>query len=146
MWVWQSQAPAGTSKFTGVDGWAAVANTVRLGMVTPAAMEARRILRLVSIGSLLYSAAVASFARIMAAASPAARAAKNVIMAHVSEQAARKYSPASKPPVESLIQPTMKGPKWPPRFPVALIIAIAPAAAVPVRKIDGIGQNAAREP
>jgi len=31
-------------------------------------------------------------------------------------------------------------------LPTALIIAIAPAAAVPVRKIDGIGQNAAREP
>jgi hypothetical protein len=51
MWVWQSQAPAGTSKFTGVDGWAAFAKAVRLGMATPAAMEARRIPRLVSIGS-----------------------------------------------------------------------------------------------
>src|ERR1700681_3285369 len=51
MWVWQSQAPAGTSKFTGVEGWAAFARTVRLGMVTPAAMEASRIPRLVSIVS-----------------------------------------------------------------------------------------------
>src|ERR1700677_4501166 len=49
MWVWQSQAPAGTSKFTGVDGCAAFAKAVRWGMVTPAAMEARRIWRLVSI-------------------------------------------------------------------------------------------------
>src|ERR1700720_4234367 len=111
MWVWQSHAPAGTSKFTGVDGWAAVARAVRLGMVTPAAMEASRILRLVSIGWLLYSAGIVVFARLIAAGSPAARAAKKVIMAHVSEQAARKYSPASKLPVESLIQPTMKGPK-----------------------------------
>src|ERR1035437_1973438 len=52
MWVWQSQAPAGTSKFTGLDGWDAFAYAVRLGMVTPAASEASRIPRLVSIGSL----------------------------------------------------------------------------------------------
>ena len=43
MWVWQSQAPAGMSKFTGVEGCAAFARTVRLGMVTPAAMEASKI-------------------------------------------------------------------------------------------------------
>src|ERR1700738_4257231 len=99
MWVWQSQAPAGTSEFTAVDGCAAVARAVLLGMVTPAAIEASSIPRLVSIGSLLYSAALAALARIMAAGSPAARAAKNVITAHISEQAARKYRPASKPPV-----------------------------------------------
>src|SRR5260370_40074642 len=52
MWVWQSQAPAGISKFTGVDGWAALARTVRLFMVTPAAIEASIILRRVSIGVL----------------------------------------------------------------------------------------------
>src|ERR1700686_4415729 len=40
------------SKFTRVDGWAAVARTVRLGMVTPAAMEPSRIPRRVSIGLL----------------------------------------------------------------------------------------------
>jgi hypothetical protein len=51
MWVWQSQAPAGISKFTGVAGWAAAARTVRLDMVTPAAMEAEasRKVRLVSM-------------------------------------------------------------------------------------------------
>src|SRR6202453_723500 len=49
MWVWQSQAPAGMSKFTGVAGCAAFARAVRWGMVTPAAMGARRIWRLVSI-------------------------------------------------------------------------------------------------
>src|SRR5882762_3212216 len=52
MWVWQSQAPAGISKFTGVDGCAALARTVRLFMVTPAAIEASIILRRVSIGVL----------------------------------------------------------------------------------------------
>src|SRR5437016_14442143 len=52
MWVWQSQAPAGTSKFTAVDGWAALARTVRLFMVTPAAIEASIILRRVSISVL----------------------------------------------------------------------------------------------
>jgi len=49
MWVWQSQAPAGMSKFTGVAGCAAVAKTVRLGMAIPAAMEASRIPRRVSM-------------------------------------------------------------------------------------------------
>src|ERR1700738_898619 len=50
MWVWQSQAPAGMSKFTGVDGCAAVAKTDRLGMdVIPAAMEASKIPRRVSM-------------------------------------------------------------------------------------------------
>src|SRR6202049_4002587 len=66
---------------------------------------------LVNIGWLLYGPGGAALARFMAAGSPAARAAKNVITAHDSEQAARKYSPTSKLPVESLIQPTMKGPK-----------------------------------
>src|SRR5258708_21837459 len=116
MWVWQSQAPAGTSKFIGVEGWAALARTVRLGMVTPAAMEASRIPRLVSMVRLLYSAGATALARIMAAGSPAARAAKNVITAHIKEQAARKYRPASKLPVEALIQPTMKRPEQPPRL------------------------------
>src|SRR6478736_2058780 len=52
MWVWLSQAPGGTSKFTGVDGCAAVAKTGLSGMVIPAAMEASRILRRVNIGLL----------------------------------------------------------------------------------------------
>src|ERR1700722_18466704 len=116
MCVWVSTAPAGTSKLTDVEGCDALARTVRLGMVTPAAIEASRRWRLLSMGRLLllvyfYSAAAAALARIMAAGSPAARAAKYVITAHISEQAARKYRPASNLPVESLIQPTMKGPK-----------------------------------
>src|SRR5260370_6451428 len=45
MWVWQSQAPGGTSKFTGVDGCAAVAKTGLSGIVIPAAMEANEIYR-----------------------------------------------------------------------------------------------------
>ena len=54
MWVWQSQAPAGISKFTGVEGWAALADAILLFvlfMVTPAAMEAEasRIARRVSL-------------------------------------------------------------------------------------------------
>src|SRR6202022_3722055 len=108
MWVWQSQAPAGTSKFTAVDGWDAFARA--LGMDTPAAMGGRQNK---ASACRLYSAALAALARIMAAGSPAARAAKNVMTAHISEHAARKYSPTSKLPVESLIQPTMKGPKYP---------------------------------
>jgi hypothetical protein len=52
MWVWQSQAPGGTSKFTGVDGCAAVAKTGLLGMVIPAAMEASKTPRRVNIGLL----------------------------------------------------------------------------------------------
>jgi hypothetical protein len=52
MWVWQSQAPAGMSKFTGVDGCEAAAKAVRLCMAAPAAMVASIILRLVSIGRL----------------------------------------------------------------------------------------------
>jgi hypothetical protein len=58
-----------------------------------------------------YSAALATLARFIAWGSPAARAANEVMTAHISEQAARKYSPASKLPVESLIQPTVNGPK-----------------------------------
>src|SRR6266481_7203394 len=52
MWVWQSQAPGGTSKFTGVDGCAAVAKTGLSGIVIPAAMEASRTPRRVNIGLL----------------------------------------------------------------------------------------------
>jgi hypothetical protein len=59
--VWQSQAPAGTSKFTGVDGWDALAETSRLCMVTPAAMEASRILRRVSMRRYLAGCTDAAF-------------------------------------------------------------------------------------
>src|ERR1700676_4971331 len=108
MCVWQSQAPTGTSKFTGVDGCDAVARAVRLRMGRSGRNRGKQN---TAPGLSLYSAGVAAFARIMAAGPPAARAAKNVMTAHISEHAARKYSPASKLPVESLIQPTMKGPK-----------------------------------
>src|ERR1039457_1628510 len=57
-----------------------------------------------------YSAGCAAPPRFVAPCSPDARAAKNVITAQASEQAARKYRPAWKLPVESLIQPTTKGP------------------------------------
>jgi hypothetical protein len=72
----------------------------------------------------------------MADCLPEARGAKKAIMAPHSADAARKYKPASKLLVLSLIQPTTNGPTKPPRLPVALINAIAPAAAVPVRKSE----------
>src|SRR5712692_6159993 len=53
MWVWQSQAPAGTSKFTGVAGWEALAKPVRMCMVAPAAIAPIRISRRVSMVSSL---------------------------------------------------------------------------------------------
>src|SRR6266849_10847247 len=53
MWVWQSHAPAGTSKFTGVAGWEALANAERMCMVAPAASAPIRISRRVSMGFLL---------------------------------------------------------------------------------------------
>src|SRR5438477_9852820 len=52
MWVWQSQAPAGTSKFTGVEGCDALAKAFRFCTVNPAAMEASRTLRRLNIISL----------------------------------------------------------------------------------------------
>src|SRR4051794_33365186 len=52
MWVWQSQAPAGTSKFTGVDGCDALARAFWRCMVIPTAMEASRTLRRLNIISL----------------------------------------------------------------------------------------------
>src|SRR6266446_9332516 len=51
MWVWQSQAPAGTSKLTGVAGWAALARTGRARIMTPAAIAPSRTSRRVSMGS-----------------------------------------------------------------------------------------------
>src|SRR6266705_5212474 len=53
MWVWQSQAPAGTSKFTGVAGCEALAKPVRRCMVAPAAIAPIRTSRRVSMGSSL---------------------------------------------------------------------------------------------
>src|SRR5882672_5488330 len=53
MWVWQSQAPAGTSKFTGVAGWEALAKPVRRCRVAPAAIAPIRTSRRVSMGFLL---------------------------------------------------------------------------------------------
>src|SRR6266545_1953731 len=50
MWVWQSQAPAGTSKFTGVAGWEALAKPVRMCMAAPAAIAPIRTSRRVSMG------------------------------------------------------------------------------------------------
>src|SRR3989441_147317 len=52
MCVWQSQAPAGTSKFTGVAGWAAFARLVRVGRMAPAANAPIRISRRVRMGVL----------------------------------------------------------------------------------------------
>src|SRR5205809_199468 len=50
MWVWQSQAPAGTSKFTRVAGWDALAKPVRRCTAAPAAIAPIRISRRVSMG------------------------------------------------------------------------------------------------
>src|ERR1700679_4117288 len=54
MWVWQSVAPGGISKFTGVEGCAALASAARFCTATPAAMEAsRRSRRLSMVVSLI---------------------------------------------------------------------------------------------
>src|SRR5438309_267339 len=52
MWVWESQAPGGTSKFTGVAGCEALAKPVRMCIVAPAAIAPIRSSRRVSIGFL----------------------------------------------------------------------------------------------
>src|SRR4030081_979350 len=49
MWVWQSQAPAGTSKFTCVAGCEALAKPVRRCMAAPAAIAPIRTSRRVSM-------------------------------------------------------------------------------------------------
>src|ERR1700756_2799155 len=68
MWVWQSQAPAGTSKLPAVDGWAAFAAALLVFMATPAATEASRIPRRVSmVSSLIFSDWEAVYLRIMRA-------------------------------------------------------------------------------
>ena len=48
---------------------------------------------------------------------------------------------ALKDPVRSLMYPTIYGPKKPPRLPILLIRAMAPAAAASVKKDGGIAQN-----
>src|SRR6195256_4922695 len=53
MWVWQAQAPAGTSKFTGVAGCEALARPVRMCIVAPAAIAPIRSSRRVSMCSSL---------------------------------------------------------------------------------------------
>src|ERR1700722_19714695 len=54
MWVWQSQAWAGTSKSTFVVGCAALANAVRLCIATPAATDASKRSRRLSMVFSLY--------------------------------------------------------------------------------------------
>src|SRR5215831_4607882 len=54
MCVWQSQAPAGTSKFTGVAGWDALAWLVRACRIAPVASAPTRMARRVSMGCLLF--------------------------------------------------------------------------------------------
>src|SRR5579872_1437382 len=93
MWVWQSQAWGGTSKFTLVDGCAAVAKAVRFCTATPAATDASRRSRRLSMVVSPFLALVGYSAALglgTAAGAPAARAAKKVMMAAISEQAARK--------------------------------------------------------
>jgi len=63
-----------------------------------------------------------------------------VTIAEISAQPAIAYNPASKLPVLSLSQPTRLGPIRPPRLPSELIAAMA-AAAVPLKKVEGSGQN-----
>src|SRR6266436_3990833 len=70
-----------------------------------------------------------------------ARTAMRVTIAEISAQPAIAYNPASKLPVLSLSQPTRLGPIRPPRLPTELIAAMAAAAAVPLKKLEGSGQN-----
>src|SRR5215831_19348610 len=70
-----------------------------------------------------------------------ARTAMRVTIAEISAQPAIAYNPASKLPVLSLSQPTRLGPIRPPRLPSELIAAMAAAAAVPLKKVEGSGQN-----
>src|SRR5215469_8820314 len=70
-----------------------------------------------------------------------ARTAMRVTIAEISAQPAIAYNPASKVPVLSLSQPTRLGPISPPRLPSEFIAAMAAAAAVPLKKVEGSGQN-----
>src|SRR5439155_21857931 len=58
MCVWQSQAPVGTSKFTGVAGWDALAWLLRGRKRTPMASAPTRMARRVSMGYLLFVSSV----------------------------------------------------------------------------------------
>src|SRR5215813_12330984 len=69
------------------------------------------------------------------------RTATSVMIAEINAQQERKYSPVSNVPVWSLNQATALGPMRPPRLPSELMPAIAAAAAVPLRNVDGSGQN-----
>src|ERR1700757_2183355 len=69
------------------------------------------------------------------------RTAMRVTIAEISAKPAIAYNPASKLPVLSFSQPTKLGPIRPPRLPSELIAAIAAAAAVPLKKLEGSGQN-----
>src|SRR5258706_1832911 len=53
MCVWQSHAPGGTSKLTGVAGWEALASPVRVRSMIPAAIVPSRTSRRVGIVFLL---------------------------------------------------------------------------------------------
>src|SRR6516165_1721977 len=70
-----------------------------------------------------------------------ARTAMRATIAEISAQPAIAYNPASKLPVLSLSQPTKLGPIRPPRLPTELIAAMAAAAAVPLKQLEGSGQN-----
>src|SRR6516162_6463601 len=70
-----------------------------------------------------------------------ARTAMRVTIAEISAQPAIAYNPAWKVPVLSLSQPTRLGPIRPPRLPSEFIAAMAAAAAVPLKKVEGSGQN-----
>src|SRR4051812_42138712 len=61
MWVWQSQAPAGTSKFTGVGGCGGLAKAFRFFIAIPPAMGGKKKLRRVSIGFLPRPLCVSDF-------------------------------------------------------------------------------------
>jgi hypothetical protein len=66
-----------------------------------------------------------------------------VTIAEISAQPAIAYNPASKLPVLSLSRPTRLGPIRPPRLPSELMAAMAAAAAVPLKKVEGSGQKRA---
>src|SRR5262249_44158228 len=75
-----------------------------------------------------------------------ARTAMRVTIAEISAQPAIAYNPASKLPVLSLSQPTRLGPIRPPRLPSEFIAAMAAPAAVPLKKVEGSGENDVSRP
>src|SRR5437870_13715585 len=80
MCVWQSQAPAGTSKLTGVAGWDAFARHVRGCTRAPVASAPTRRARRVSMGCLLFVISV--WVAVSTSASPGALWAAAQAMAH----------------------------------------------------------------